>query len=510
MRKFFLSLVAVLPLLGGSIAGRVTNSVTGEPVGGVEVRFLGAHSYVFSTTTDANGNYRLENLQDGEYGGQFSKDGFQDVRALAGPTKVSGDLAARADAQMNPFGALRGRVVDEEGKPAGRVQVEIDARDGQAKTDENGEFQFTGLFPGSYTVVAKPEPVTRVEGGVRLGTVPVYFPSATKAADAVRVRVDWGSDVAGIAIRLKSVPVRRIVGAVLGPDGKPAAKATVKLMGQGSAAGRVLAASVPGGGMLGASIAPGPEREIQRVETREDGSFEFVAVERGDWRLSAVGGDDPDRPWAGVVSAVAGEQGVEGVQIRLSQPFAVPVQFDWGEAMPPKGWDGSVGLIVALNELEDQPNVSVDPATNVGKINGIFPGRYWVMNPVPGRQRYVNAVMLGGVDVLGKDVEFGEGSGPLRVVMRQDTGTLRGTVENGAGATILLFRRDRGGLQQARATQAGAGGAFELDYVPPGEYYVTAVRNEPVLADEFEAAAQKGTGVSVETGSTATVALRMN
>jgi hypothetical protein len=39
----------------GSVEGRVTNSVTGEAVGGVKVRFLDRQSYVYETATDSNG-----------------------------------------------------------------------------------------------------------------------------------------------------------------------------------------------------------------------------------------------------------------------------------------------------------------------------------------------------------------------------------------------------------------------------------------------------------------------
>lgn len=505
-------------LWGGSIEGRVTNSVTGEPVSGVEVRLLDRHSIVFQTTTDSNGAYRLEHLADGEYSAEFSKDGFQNTGA-PGRSAVAGDVSPRVNAQLNPWGALRGRVLDEDGKPAAKVRVEIDARDGQTVTDENGEFAFQGVFPGYYTVLAKPQPTTRIEGGVKLGTVPVYFPSATQLPDAVPVHVDWGSDVTGIAIRLKSVPVQRLAGVVFQPDGKPAPKATVKLLGRNSAAGQVLVFGFNGvdTAQTSATVGPGPEPEIARVETREDGSFEFPAVERGDWRLSAEAGEDgaaagqDDQPVAGVVSAVLGEQDLEGVRVRLSPPFSVPVEFEWGDAQPPKNWNGYAGFGM-LSRSEGQPILNIDPAANVGKLNGIFPGRYRVMNMFPAQASYVAQVLLGGVDVLGKQVELSEGAGPLRVIMRQDTGTLRGTVENGAGSTILLFRRDVGDLQQTRATQAGSTGAFELDHVPQGDYYIEALTKAPSRygADELNSVAQKGTSVRVETGSVATVSLRVN
>lgn len=54
-----------LPLAAGSIEGRVTNSVTGEPVIGATVRFIDSHSYVYSGSTDSSGAYRVDGLEEG-------------------------------------------------------------------------------------------------------------------------------------------------------------------------------------------------------------------------------------------------------------------------------------------------------------------------------------------------------------------------------------------------------------------------------------------------------------
>ena len=107
-------------------------------------------------------------------------------------------------------------------------------------TDENGEFVFKDLAPGSYTVAAKPAAKIRIQDGVRLGMVAMYYPSATEPAQATRIPVRTGQDVSGIEIRLKSVPVHRVAGVVLNEAGKPAAHATVKLMGPAGANRRVL------------------------------------------------------------------------------------------------------------------------------------------------------------------------------------------------------------------------------------------------------------------------------
>lgn len=155
LRPLFFAAILCTPVVGGSIEGRVTNSVTAEPVGGVKVRFL-RQGYVHETLTDSTGFYRLSGLEDGDYFGQFTKDRFSDSRTP--DAHVAGDVTARADGQIQPLGALRGRVVDEDGKPAQGVQVECNcSRDGDTITDANGEFVFQDLRPGSYSVVAKPE-----------------------------------------------------------------------------------------------------------------------------------------------------------------------------------------------------------------------------------------------------------------------------------------------------------------------------------------------------------------
>jgi hypothetical protein len=502
LRPILFAGVLVSCVRAGSIEGRVTNSVTGEPVGGAEVRFLDRHSYVFQTVTDSSGTYRLANLGDGDYSGEFSKDGFPN--SPRGPfVTVSGDLAARLDAQLNPFGGLRGRVVDEEGKPAAKVRVEIDkTNDGVQTTDENGEFYFKELRPGSFTIVAKPEPLTRMEGGVKVGTVPVYYPSVTQLADAIPVTVGWGADVAGITIALKNVPVRRVAGLVLDAAGKPVAHAMVRLLGRPGKAKQQFVSAVGGLGsqpfVMGATLGPGPEPELTRVESHEDGSFEFPAVEQGDWRVSAEAGVDDDQPVEGVVSAAVGDKDLENVRIRVSAPFAVPVT---GDAQP------------ILQPMEGQHRQNVDPATNVGKINGIFPGRYLVLSLRFGGASYVGAVMLGGIDVLGQEIELEEGSGPLEMVMKHDTGSLRGTVENGEGANVYLVGREPGEVVQYRRTSCGAGGAFQFGDVPPGDYYVAAfdrVQGLGLPPDNLpDSIVPLARSVTIEAGSAASLDLRV-
>jgi hypothetical protein len=66
MKLAVLACLSIVPLFAqgtGVIAGQVTNSVTGEGIGGVEIRFLDRHDYVFKGSTDASGGTASEELR---------------------------------------------------------------------------------------------------------------------------------------------------------------------------------------------------------------------------------------------------------------------------------------------------------------------------------------------------------------------------------------------------------------------------------------------------------------
>lgn len=522
------ALLCAGPLTAASIEGRVTNSVTGEAVSGAKVRFLERRSHTFETVTDGTGGYRLTQLADGDYRGEVSKEGFSDFRSgssLAGlfngtgSVHLSGDVPARLDVQLQPWGLLRGRVADEDGQPAVRVAVEISRDvDSSAVTDESGEFAFPELRPGSYTVVAKPKAVTRMRDGECVGTVPIYYPSATQLVDALPINVTWGAEVAGIEIRLKSVPVQRVAGVVLDQAGKPVAHTTVKLMGHASALRQGLSGGISGPGPFIRSspfsggfhiiAGPGPEPELASMESRDDGSFDFAAVERGDWRLTADIDLDA-KPRSGVGSAVVGDKDVEGVQIRISPPFSVEVTADWGDTQPPKtGVSGPVptAYLVHLIPVEGQPQLDFDTRASVTSINHAFPGRYRVSALHSPDGFYAGRLMFGGTDVRGQVVELAPGAGPLHIIVKHDTGSLRGMAENGKGATAFLVSTASEEIVDAVSAPCGPNGTFEFKNVVPGDYYVVAFDRSDLLLPP-NSVAQMATRVTVEPGATASVNL---
>jgi hypothetical protein len=84
--------------------------------------------------------------------------------------------------------------------------------------------------------------------------------------------------------------------------------------------------------------------------------------------------------------------------------------------------------------------------------------------------------MLGQHDVLGQEFALTPGSPPLRVIFKSDGGTVRGTVAEGEGATVVLAPADESLLDSLfiATTQAGEGGRFEFTNLRPGQYQAFA------------------------------------
>lgn len=508
-----LSLAPLFAQSSGSIAGRVTNSVTGEGVGGVSIRFLDRHSRVFKASTDASGAYRLTGLDEGDYQGEFAKEGFADSLRQE-LFHVSGGVAARQDAQLEPWSSLRGRVLDEDGNPAAKIPVEIGR--GNTVTDESGAFAFTSLPAGSYSLLAKPQPQIRTVDGARMGAVPIYYPGVTDVSQAAPIQVRKGADVSGIVLRLRSVPVHRVAGVVLDPAGKPAPKATVKLLGTaGTARERLIfSPSMSGTGIAFATTGPGPEPEIARVESREDGAFEFPALQPGDWRLSATLDDDDETLLGGVASVPVSVRDVEGIDLRLAAPFAVGVTGQWPDPQAPAGRARNAQIALMLSPMESQPRLNIDPERYKEQIPGIFPGRYRVMQFNFPQGYYPAAMIWGGRDVKGQVIDLAPGAPPLQVIYASGAGTLRGIVDKGEGATVFLTPRDPGEITTIRSEPCGASGAFEFTNVVPGSYYVVAFDRSdtrgPPAAEIPSSIIPIATGVRIESGAAASVELRLN
>jgi len=233
----------------------VTNCVTHAAVSGASVS-LTTKGEQYEGTTDSTGAYRIEGLKPGQYTARFSRVGFLESRRGDGiEAQIPvGTAALRLDGQLTPLATIRGRVLDAEGKPAAGVTVDTQHFN-SAVTDDAGEFTLVGLHPGSYTLLAEPEPKPAVRSkpdGQRVKAMPTFFPSAIDRDQAQLIAVHGGDDLSGFEIRLRMSPVYRVRGVVLDESGTPAPHPTVKLFGAGreQLLAREMRVPVAGGSLL--------------------------------------------------------------------------------------------------------------------------------------------------------------------------------------------------------------------------------------------------------------------
>ena len=207
---FFLLLPSVLfGQSGSTVEGVVTDSVTRASVPGVGVTLWNRQGVLYKATTDSSGSFRISDVQPGEYRSSYEKSGFvpRGMPDFGEPgVRVGlGGIDPRIAVELTRLATLRGRVLDPEGKPAAKVKVGV-GYSTYAETDSDGWFTFTELRPGTYRLLA-----TATAGSdstsvkvPRTETVPTYFPSSVDQADAERIVVRGGEDLAGYEIRLRT------------------------------------------------------------------------------------------------------------------------------------------------------------------------------------------------------------------------------------------------------------------------------------------------------------------
>ena len=448
---------------GQTVVGRVMDP-EGLPVAAAEVTFRrvqrlpGMHGgYGFTrggpgatATTGADGRFRFQRLEAGEYDLQVTRQGF--VAAARDNLAVSAETTEidLGDVVLEPGVVLAGRVVGPKGAPVAEAQVQISRSDEPmfkrwstwhepVLTDADGAFRLGGLRRG--------EPVRLAVGHpsyVRLETGEIEVPPAEPLTLELRPQ---GS----LALR------------VVDPDGEPVPRAEVSAVvetrvgsGQGvfsmgsssyglgatDQEGKLLAQPEPGTHVLEVKAAGFETRRLPGVEVAggETRSLEVV-LRRGTVGVTLVGRvtDHAGRALPGFhVQAVPNLEGAEA------------------EGLHPLRRDG-------FTETD---------ADGSYRLAGLRPGRYEV-EARGGRQRMASA-----------DVRLTAGTERLDLVVEAGT-EVSGRVVDAAGrpvgGAVVRLHMIPGG-EAFHATSA-ADGSFAFDWVPEGTYRLLAEARGYARAD---------------------------
>ncbi len=208
-----------------SISGNVKDAETGEAIAGARVsivRSTDPHTVEdvirtgrwggISDTTDSNGHYELEEVQEGELSVVVQhKEYAYDMHPL---TLTVGESKTGIDFALHPGLSIKGRaILRESGSPVGRLFIHLLDSQGVAlkndfvTVDSDGRFTISGLREGSYTINAYPQ-----------GAAPLYGVNVSVNADSENV------------LALEFSPGGTLIVDVHGQDDKPVKKAKVDLI----------------------------------------------------------------------------------------------------------------------------------------------------------------------------------------------------------------------------------------------------------------------------------------
>jgi hypothetical protein len=141
----------------------------------------------------------------------------------------------------------------------------------------------------------------------------------------------------------------------------------------------------------------------------------------------------------------------------------------------------------------------------------VVPGANQILADVLMGNYYADSIMLGSTDFTTQRVTLTPASPPVKIILKV-AGSVRGTVEDGAAGTVVLFPQSVTGI--GYSTQSAADKTFEVAGIPPGNYYAIALdRFDPRTmagAVRLRSLMAMATSVKVEQGSAASVQLRVH
>lgn len=510
----FALLLAVQPApRAARISGRVVDATTGRPLAGVVITLNGsalpfvARSRPPRVLTGRDGTFAIRGLASGVLYLNASRFGYLD--ATLGQTRPLGStqpLRIRNGADIHDVAlkmwrpaVIAGAVLDEAGEPIVGAQVRAYARvlaagkwrfdpAGLRTTDDRGEYRLAPLTPGDYVVsvtskgASVPANPAGTARGNRLLVYPrVFFPDATVTAGASMLHLRSGEERNSVDLRLHPSPARRVSGIVVSAAG-PVANAPIQLF----------PASV--------SNVSDP-MEATATATDGDGNFNFEGVASGAYvvRLVTVlrppAGDDT---LAAAFPIEVSARDVDGLVVPASAGPRVSgrVEFDGlGDAPDPSR---VAGIRIALEPVDGVPlpdRLSFESAKPTAdgtfRTAGVPPGRYLlrVNNQIDGWT--LRGATVGGRDLTDMPFDLHSDLKDVVLTFSDRLCTIAGTVRTDQlpdpNAVVIAFPTDTSawtdnGISQRRlrTTRASADGSYALPPLPPGEYYVAAVREDSI------------------------------
>jgi hypothetical protein len=502
------------------VAGVVLDAF-GQPVSGARVSLstTGGARPIAAVETGADGRFTLPGLAaDNSYSVAASKagysGGFLGQLSPAGtpalPTRAR-DLAASAiRLRLWKNAVISGRVVDDANEPVVRTTVwalrripgggpSVFTRQGSTTTDDLGAYRIIGLAPGDY-LVAVPSASSQRRIGLEPADFPaVFYNQARSASTAIQIPLTSAEERHGVDFVVTAASPLSVSGRVVGLAGD-AAPVTVRLR--------------PVDGGAGGAVA---DIDTQSVLADRDGSFSLRRVPPGHYAVSVLAfPSDPERAqavqgartvlvpmagslpsvpvgptWWGETVAVVDTEPLKDVVVPVESGRRIQGAVDFGGRQPRSQGIERLEWAVVVRPL-DPPVLGSLPLARIeadGRFTtvGLPPGAYalspflrgverWRLESVSvaGRRLDDGVIRLGRTDVTQVVLTLTDASAEIAGVVRGRDGLARDD------AIVYLFPADaRLWVSSGPGRFASIGsvlrGAYRVDGLLPGEYYLIAI-----------------------------------
>jgi len=504
------------PSKPGKVEGVVINSVTNDPVkkASITLRALG-RSGNYSTITDSVGHFHFDSVDPGSYFAMANRDGF--IPAQNGPGNPWGKPIAVAEEQevkdlvvkLLPLAQVSGHVLDEDGDPMARVQVQAlryvygqgGARQmnpaGYASTNDLGEYQMLDLQPGRYYFVAAVQQrMSRLPPNTRHAipeqTYPnTFYPSALQSDQATASELTPGAQVTGIDFRLHKAPAFHIRGkAVDSRTGEPLRNSMIQIQTHGNLF-------------------------FKGVQSQQNGTFDAQGVASGSYTLFCQ--TEPELRAQQTVDV--GDHDVDDVVLSLKPPFEISGTMRL-EGDPPSAAQRRGPMQVSLNAM-DMGSAANTAANADGTFVLKVTHAVYQINASCNAGAYLKSMHFGDQDVSNGKIDLTQQtSGALNIVCGTDVGQIQGSVQNESGqpaaqVMVTVAPDDEHQSRQDLFYQlmTDENGKFDYRDIAPGEYKVFAwesVDQEMLQSPEFRKAFESRAGsVSISPSGNASVQVKL-